>query len=120
MNMRIESRMKKCKLKNINIKVNMKDDKKNRFENKIDNINEILPAFRRMWQVPRSIYIGLSSTIFTVLLPVGLVSSLPTEILLHMISWSWLSYFYGVSLITFLILRLFFQYSLKKYTSVGG
>ncbi|HEX7017388.1 MAG TPA: ABC-2 family transporter protein [Patescibacteria group bacterium] len=87
---------------------------------KLDNINEIVPAFRRMWQVPRTVYIGLSSTLFTVVLPLGLVSSLPTEILLHQLSGAWLSYFIVFSCLTFLVSRVFFKYSVKKYSSVGG
>lgn len=87
---------------------------------KLDNINEIVPAFRRLWQVPRSVYLGLASTIFTVILPLGLVSSLPTEILLHRVSGPWITYFLIVSGFTFVLSRLFFHYSIKKYTSVGG
>lgn len=87
---------------------------------RLENINEIVPAFRRLWQVPRSVYIGVTSTLFTVILPLGLVASLPTEILLSKTSWSWVGYFMLVSVITFLGSRLFFFYSLRKYTSVGG
>lgn len=87
---------------------------------KLDNINEIVPAFRRLWQVPRTVYIGLSSTIFTVVLPLGLVSSLPTEILLAKAHWYWIPYFIFISLVTLALSRLFFYYSVKKYTSVGG
>lgn len=87
---------------------------------KLDNINEIVPAFRRLWQVPRSVYLGVASTVFTVILPLGLVSSLPTEILLHRASWPLVAYFITVSGLTFAFSRLFFHYSLQKYTSVGG
>lgn len=90
------------------------------FVEKLDNINEIIPAFRRMWQVPRSVYTGLSSTIFTVVFPVGLVSSLPTEVILNRpVGW-WAVYLVGISLLTCVVSRLFFRYAARRFSGVGN
>lgn len=87
---------------------------------KLDNINEILPAARRLWEVPRSIYTGVLSTVLTVLIPLGLVSSLPAELLLGKSGWQWLSYFALATLIALWLSHQFFQFSIKKFTGVAN
>lgn len=82
---------------------------------KLDNINEVFPAVRRAWQVPRSVYTGILSFVFTVLIPVGLITSVPSEILLGKDSWGWAGYLSIVTVVTVVISRLFFKYSLKRY-----
>src|SRR5258708_2604211 len=87
---------------------------------RLDNINEIIPSARRLWQVPRSVYIGSASTLFTVILPLGLVSSVPTEVLIQKSAWQWELYFIAFTFAIFLLGRWFFRYSLRKYSSVGN
>ena len=87
---------------------------------KLNNINDIIPALRRTFQVPRSVYTGVASLIFTVFLPFGLISSLPSEVLLGKASLSWILYFAFATLISFVISRLFFKFSVKKYSGVGS
>lgn len=87
---------------------------------KLDNINQILPRMRQIWQVPRSVYTGLASLIFTILLPVTLTTSIPSEILLGKSSLWWLAY---LTLIVFCLLifsRWFFRISIKKYTGIAN
>jgi len=87
---------------------------------KLDNINEIVPGLRRIWQVPREVYSGLSSVLLTVIVPLGLVTSVPSEMLLGRDS-GWLAiYLLIASLVSLLISRWFLHFSVKKYTSVGG
>jgi ABC-2 type transport system permease protein len=87
---------------------------------RLRNINEIIPALRRVFQVPRTVYTGASSIIFTVLLPLGLVSSLPSEVLLGEFAVNWIAYFIFVSLVFFWLARSFFHYSVRRYSSVGS
>lgn len=87
---------------------------------KLDNINEIIPTFRRVWQVPRTIYQGIASTIFTVLLPLGLVTSLPSEILLGRPNWSLIGYLAVFTLGTVIVSRLFFRWSIIKYVGMAN
>jgi ABC-2 type transport system permease protein len=87
---------------------------------KLDNINEIVPSARRMWQIPRSVYTGIASTFLTVILPFGLISSIPSEVLVGKFSLSWTLYFITFTLVIFFCSRLFFRYSIKKYISTGG
>jgi len=86
---------------------------------RLDNINEIVPSLRRIWQLPRSIYSGIFSTIFTVIIPIGLAVSIPSEIILgQSYNWTWYLIFWTLGL--FLFSRAFVKFSLKKYTSVGS
>jgi ABC-2 type transport system permease protein len=87
---------------------------------KLDNINDIVPSLRRAFQVPRSVYTGLASLIFTVILPIGLISSLPSEVLLGKSNSWWLIYFIGVALFTFGFARIFFKFAIKKYSGVAN
>jgi ABC-2 type transport system permease protein len=86
---------------------------------KLDNVNEILPAFRTIWQLPRTVYTGAISTLFTVILPFGLVTSLPTEVLLgKQVTW-WLVYFVIATAGTVVAARVFFKYSLRRYSGIA-
>jgi ABC-2 type transport system permease protein len=82
---------------------------------KLDNINEIFPAIRRAWQVPRSVYTGILSFVFSILIPLGLITSVPSEILLGRDSWGWVTYLLVVTIVTVILSRVFFNYSLKRY-----
>lgn len=86
---------------------------------KLDNINEIIPMLRRVFQVPRSIYTGVASFIFTVLFPLALISSIPSEFLLSKLSPQWFAISFILTAVAVLISRQFFHFSLKKYSGVG-
>lgn len=87
---------------------------------KLDNINEIIPSIRRVWQVPRSVYTGIVSLITTVLLPLGLITTIPSEVLLGKASSWWIVYFLFFVVITVAFSRFFLRYSLQKYVGVGN
>jgi ABC-2 type transport system permease protein len=87
---------------------------------RLNNINELLPNLQRLWRFPRTIFIGFSSTIFTVLLPLGLVGSLPAEVLLGYNVYPWVVYFGLFAIGLGFISQKFLQFSIKKYSSVGG
>lgn len=87
---------------------------------KLESISDMLPSSQRLWQVPRSIYTGAASVFFTVLLPLGLIVSVPSEILLGKNIWQIALYFLAFTCALFLIGRVFFLYSTRKYSSLGG
>lgn len=87
---------------------------------KLDNINEIVPAFRRLWQVPKSVYAGITSVIFTIVVPVGLISSLPSEVILGKATAGWILYLLVFTTAIIIFSRWFFKYSIKKFVGVGN
>jgi ABC-2 type transport system permease protein len=90
------------------------------YVDRLNNINEVIPSLRRVWQVPRSVYTGLASTVATVIVPLGLASSIPSEVLLGKESGWWIWYFVGVSLGSFFFSRWFFHFSLRRFVGVGS
>ena len=87
---------------------------------KLQNINDIMPGFRRIYQIPRQVYTGVTSLSFTFFFPVALVTSLPSEVLLGRTPVFLCIYFGIFTAIFALISYLFFRISIKKYSSVGG
>lgn len=87
---------------------------------KLDNINELVPVTRRVWQVPRDVYTGLASTLFTVALPLSLIASLPSEALLGRASSGWVWYYLAFTLAIFAVSHFFFKLSVKKYTGIAN
>lgn len=87
---------------------------------RLQNIHEVIPALRRIWQVPRDVYSGLTATILTVVVPLGLASSVPSELVVGRGGWSWLLYLVVVATCSAAVATKFFSYSSKKFASVGG
>lgn len=87
---------------------------------KLQNINDIMPGFRRIYQIPRQVYTGFTSVLVTFIFPVGLVTTLPSEVLLRDIPWLFIAYYIGFSLVFGALSIAFFNYSIRKYSSVGG
>ncbi len=87
---------------------------------RLDNINDILPNLRRLWQVPRTVYSGLASTFITVIIPLGLITSIPSEALIGKFSLGWSLYFVGFAIASFCVARWFFVFSMKRYKGVGN
>jgi ABC-2 type transport system permease protein len=87
---------------------------------KLENVNHILPAISRIWQVPREVYTGLTATILTLVLPLGLIVTLPTEVLLQRAALKWLLYLLIFTTALTFFSRWFFQFSVKKYSGIGN
>jgi len=87
---------------------------------KLDNINDILPSMDRIWQVPRGVFTGSASMLFTFIFPLLLVTSLPSEVLLNKVTWPGPVYFFLVTCITALASRFFFQYSIQRYSGIAN
>lgn len=88
---------------------------------KLDNINEIVPNVRRTFQVPHQVYTGLASTVLTVILPLGLLSSVPSEILIGRVSsWQTVGYLALFTMGLILVSHLFLKLSIKKYSGAAS
>ncbi len=87
---------------------------------RLNNINEVLPGLRRVFQVPRGLYQGFSALLFTVVLPLGLVSSIPSEFLLGKWELNWLLYFVVFTILSSILARKFFHYSISRYSGAGS
>lgn len=87
---------------------------------KLDNINEIIPSLRRAWQIPREIFTGIASTIFTVLLPMGIIASVPTEIIIGRPTWTWTSYLVLATIVVILFSRRFFSFSVQRFAGMAN
>jgi ABC-2 type transport system permease protein len=87
---------------------------------RLENINDIVPSLRRIWELPREVYRGTLSTILTFFLPLALIVSVPSESLIGK-SPSWLVLYYMIFTVIFCIaVSWFFRFSIKRYTSIGG
>ncbi len=87
---------------------------------KLTNINEVMPGFRSIYQMPARIYTGLTGFIITFIVPLGLVTTLPSEIILNRNNTSDIIYFFIFTMIFAYLTIQFFNYSIKKYSSVGN
>ncbi len=87
---------------------------------RLENINEIMPQFRSIYQVPTKVFTGLPGFIFSFILPLGLVTTLPSEVILGKNNGPFIVYLILSSLVFFALSVGFFKLSIKKYSSVGG
>lgn len=90
------------------------------YVDKLDNINEIFPNLRRLFEVPRTVYTGSVSYMVTAVIPLALIATIPTEIFLNKPDWPWVLFFFFITAVWFLVSRAFFTFSLSKYSSVGS
>ena len=87
---------------------------------KLNNINNMIPAMRRIWQVPRQVYTGATSVLLTIIMPIGLVVSIPSEILINKAAPFFMIYLTAFAVGMFFISRWFFNFSIKKYSGIGN
>ena len=87
---------------------------------RLQNINDVVPNLRAFWDVPRSVYTGVLSTLFTIIVPFGLVTSLPSEVLLGKGDVGIKLYFIAFTVLFMAFTRWFFHASLRRYQGTGG
>ncbi len=90
------------------------------FFERLENLNEIIPSIRRLWQVPRSVYQGAISVSLTGVIPFLLIASLPSEILLNRFSYPVLVYYLGITLIIFFLSKVFFNFAVRHYSGMAN
>ncbi len=87
---------------------------------KLENINEIMPAFRSVYEFPRQIYSGFAHFILTFILPFGVVAAGPAEVLLGRPQGWLVSYSVVFACFITWISRRFFFISLKKFSGMAN
>lgn len=87
---------------------------------RLTNINDVMPQFRSVYQVPVQVFTGLPGFVFSFIIPLGLVTTVPSEIILGTQNMKFVVYLIFMSLVFFGIAVKFFNHSIKKYSSVGG
>lgn len=87
---------------------------------KLDNIIEIVPAMRRVWSIPSDVFSGPVGALFTIIIPLALISTTPSRILLGQIKWIEILILPSFALLLFVGSRKFFHHAIKKYSSVGS
>ena len=87
---------------------------------KLDSINEIIPATRRIWQLPREVLQGGFSLAFTLIVPLSLISTVPSELLLGRASIYWVTYFTLFTTFLLATSRWFFRFSLRRYSGIAN
>lgn len=87
---------------------------------RLENINEIMPQLRSVYQVPANVFTGIPGFIFSFIVPFSLVTTLPSEIILGSQNNLFIVFLTLSSLAFFAISVIFFKISIKKYSSVGG
>lgn len=87
---------------------------------RLRNINEIIPSLDRTWRFPASMYRGIFSLIFVVVIPLGIVTSVPAAALMGTTDWTLVIRLAVYTLLLFIASRIFFQYSLRRYAGVAN
>lgn len=86
---------------------------------RLRNINEIIPSLDRTWRFPASMYRGIFSLIFVVVIPLGIVSSVPASALMGSTDWKLVARLAVYSVTLLIVSRVFFHHSLKRYAGVA-
>lgn len=86
---------------------------------RLNNINDIVPGFRRIWQFPQEAYLHAGPVVSGLLVPITIVTTIPSEVLLgraHISSWVLLIFLTGA---TTWMARLLLSYSVARYSATG-
>lgn len=87
---------------------------------RLHNIPRIFPGLRQLWRIPHSFYSGVPNLIFTYLIPVTIAATVPAQALLGILSAKYLAILVIFSVLSLIVSHLFFQHSLKQYTSASS
>lgn len=83
---------------------------------RVRNINEIIPALDHMWRVPNTVYSGATFLIFTTIIPLALLTTVPSETIMGVVNWRFAITLLVATIVAFILSRLFFTYSVKNYS----
>lgn len=87
---------------------------------RFNNIHDLLPGLRQIYQMPRTIYPKWLFFVVSVLFPVALVTAAPVELLISLNSWPWALYLFAMTFFMAAVARRFFLYSVKRFSGVGN
>jgi ABC-2 type transport system permease protein len=84
------------------------------------NATEVLRAALGAGRAPVNAYPPALRTLFTLVLPVAVLTTVPAEALLGRLTWPWALTSAGVAGLALLISRLFWRFALRFYTSASS
>jgi ABC-2 type transport system permease protein len=87
---------------------------------RINNIAYLILPIADLGRMPSDIFQGLFRIIFTFILPVSLISTVPARSLLGVLEPGMIGYAIVASVATVLFSRWFWQFSLSRYTSASS
>ena len=87
---------------------------------RIENLHYVFPSFRHLWKQPQSFYSGWLRWILTIIVPITLVTTLPTEWLLMRLPWKETIFLIVFSLVALWFSRWFFKVALRRYSSASS
>ncbi len=90
------------------------------FFERLENLNEIIPAVRRLWQVPRTAYMGSIGMSLTNIIPFLFITSVPSEILLDRFSYPILLYYFLITLLMMYFSNRFFNFAVRHYSGMAN
>jgi len=87
---------------------------------RFDNLHYFFPGLRQFWKVPHPFYKGVLRGIFTFVLPVTLVTTVPVEFLLGRPQWTWFAILTFFAIATLKFSSWFFNFAIKHYSSASS
>lgn len=84
------------------------------------NATEVLRAALTAGRYPISAYPPALRTLFTLVLPVAFLTTVPAEAILGRLHWPWALGSAGVAALAFTVSRLFWRFALRFYTSASS
>lgn len=73
----------------------------------------------RIARFPTDIFRGAAKVLLVYVLPVSIISTIPTKALLGLIDWPHILFAFGFTAVLFIFSLKFWKYALKHYTSLG-
>ncbi len=90
------------------------------YSNRLSNINHLFMNLFDFAERPGSIYQGVAGFVFWVFLPVATVVTIPAQVLLGVISWSWIVYLFFFAIFSLWLSHKFWNFSLKRYSGASA
>lgn len=84
------------------------------------NLNDFFHDILDVSKRPVDIFRGITQQIAIFVIPVGLIASIPTKVLLRQIHWNFALYSIFTSLALFFLSRFFFKFALRHYSSASS
>lgn len=87
---------------------------------RFENLHYFFPSLRQFWRMPDSFYTGTLRKVVSFVLPVGLITSVPTEFLLGRYNYTLMSVLIVFALLFLYVSHIFFKIAIKHYGSASS
>ena len=87
---------------------------------RIENLYHLFPALRNFWKIPQPFFKGFLRTLFTFVIPITLVTTVPTEFLLGRFNWLNLLVLFVFAIASLFFSRWFFSVAVKRYSGASA